>query len=632
MNDTFLIPDRSSLYNIKSIYNALIEEVGKSGLESQLMNGRMDQFVRDQLGVLRVGGWRSSTTLTGPVVTFGNTDWLNCWMSHLEPNTVYTLIVDAENTAELDVNLFGTAGSKVYDFYDNTINPSWVLPVSYDDMTNAERHQTAFTFRTGAYSPGLPPSAGTGDPAILQFTANEPATLTVASLAIIKGTFGFAHRGEKSIFMDSVRIAEDGTNSYYEVSNDAGGSWHRLLTTDPADITALVAASSGEFYTVTQIDNMFLRRDQADTALGKIDFAAGLTSSGPTLIEDNNLRLSKSDIVANVHQTVGSGVPIRNWNLTINRGDEPNTGIRYNEGKNKWEFTHDGYEWKVMGSGEGGGGGGTGSSELEYYAEILTVTGFRYGIYDLFDSIDTANDVFPTNAIYSAERDGHYTAEPAHAGPWILRSPDIWDETSYDGIGYEIFCHTLTNQIDNTGMSVWYALDQTAIPAIDDTNWVAWGHNVITHFPSQITNFHFKFEIDSTDVEFYSYGLFFGMDNKNYTSTTRLREVYTIPSNQAGPTLYTVPNGGAYTNDGKSLELYHNRARILLGVDYNEIDGNTIQMLNPTVLGDSLEYYEKYGYYLDSTTRSQFLSHLVNPDAHDAVNITYDSSNSVFTN
>ena len=614
MNDTFQIPDRSSLYNIKSIYNALVAEIGRSGLTNHLVNGRLDQLQYDGAGVLRVTDWRTtgddSTTsnLTGPQISFGVGTWLNTWLERLDPDTVYTLIVDGKNTGDLAVSFFSTPASKIYDFYDttaDTVNPSFVLEPSLDDVMNAERHQVAFTFRTGSVDPE--------DPAILQFTNDGTAasTLDVNSMSIVKGTFGFAHDGEKSAFMDFVRIADDGSsNSYYEVSSDTGYSWHRLMTIDPADIAAFTAAASGTYYTISQIDTKFLRKDVADTATAKITFDAGLDSSGEVNLSlGNNLVLASGDIIGNADPSQTHA----DFYLTVNRGDQIPVGIRYRGTKNKWQFTHDGRDWKEFGTGTGLGGG-TGSSELEYYAEVLNLSGFKNGLYDLFDSNGQAGDVLATNAIYSTERDGHYISEPATLGPWVLRTQNLWDATAFADPDYDMFVHTLTNQPDNAGISVWYATagDGTNVPAVDSTQWNAWAHNDIRRFPGVVTDFYLKFEIDATGTEFYSFGLQFGAAETNHVSVTQLREFHTVPSNSTPPTLVTVPNSGQYTPDGRSLEVYHNRARLVEGVDYDEVDGQTIRMLVRVVQNDTIEFYEKYGLGLDTTTYALFDNHAAN--------------------
>jgi hypothetical protein len=64
-----------------------------------------------------------------------------------------------------------------------------------------------------------------------------------------------------------------------------------------------------------------------------------------------------------------SGSPTENVFFTVNRGDDPNVSIRWNETGDTWQFTNDGLNYLDIGS-----GGGSGSAD-----EIIGITFFTMG-------------------------------------------------------------------------------------------------------------------------------------------------------------------------------------------------------------------------------------------------------------
>jgi hypothetical protein len=588
MNDNFLIPDKSSLYNIKSIYNALIDELSQSGQKNLLSNPRMEENVR-QSGVLAAAGWDGDPDLTSQPIVMSSGEKFGQDLKRLDPVTTYTVVMDAIIDGTMTMAVNGSVGSTVFDFVDGTSTPIQTLSPEYDAFLAAQRQQVAMTFTTGTYNENDAPR--------LEFTAEENTNIMVYGFAIIKGTFGFTAHGDKAIFMEYVRSAEDGTNSYYEASVDGGLNYYRVATAAPSDLHAIAnsASAAGAWYSLTEMDSQFLRKDTADTAEELITFAKGLLSNDNLTIADLKQLVMQGGqmVVNNVQQ---SGTPLKEFRITVKRGNQPDVGIRYNESIDRWQFTHDGLDWKIFGSGTSGTTGGTGDSELEYYAEILDRSGYKYGIYDLFDNIDQVDGVLYTNMDYDADHT-FYTPKDG-LSPNILRTRNIWPS---DASGAEVtfFVNVLTNKIDNSGVSIYYVEDSTGNPdppTYDSTAWIAAAADGIVTPSGPLSQLYLKIVADATDVEIHSFGVFYGTWAYRYSTETRLREVTVLAADTTANELVTVPNLGAYTPDGESLEFYINRVRQILGVDYNEIDLNTIQLIDAHEIGDYLEFYEKYGY------------------------------------
>lgn len=608
MNETFQIPEKSSLYNIKAVYNQLVAQLGDGGLDNLLTNPEMNQIMRDSASVQSLGGWESNFGALAKPFGMSADDWFRQDLTRLSATETYTVVLDIKNPADITLEVLSSTSSSVVDFYDNTADPSKTIVPALDDLSQPIRQQVALTFTTGPYDPS--------DPPMLKVTAVTGQTLTPYNAVVIKGTFAFNASTEKSIFSEMVRYADDGTAGYYEVSAD-GTNYHRLFTSEPVNLSNVVDILSADIYTKEQMDTSFLRKDIADSASALITFLEGLKAGGDVNLESAaKLLLDGGEIVANAAQT--SGVPTNFFSVTVKRGDQPDVGIRYNEAIDRWQFTHDGLDWKILGEGGAGGGGASSfDSELEYFAEILDRSGYRWGYYDLFNEFDLSDSVKHTNVAWNPDNTFYYV-DGTTAGPWVITSRNVMP-TDQTGEFSSFFVHALTNQADNTGLSIYYTLDGTGIepPANDSTSWIATSQNELVNTVGNIDTIYFKFEFDSTAVEFHGFGMYYGVWEYRFSTETRLRQYDTIVGAHVAPYQTTVPNAGAYSFGQEALELYRDKARAIPGIDYNEIDENTVEWLIDFTGGEEIEYYEKYG-YVDFSADNLLLinAHVADTTAH----------------
>ncbi len=77
---------------------------------------------------------------------------------------------------------------------------------------------------------------------------------------------------------------------------------------------------------------------------------------------------------------------------------------------------------------------------------------------------------------------------------------------------------------------------------------------------------------------------------------TRFEELLNVTTNYTAPFDMVIPNDQIYTVDGQSLEIFHNRIKLIRGVDYQEIDNKTVRFLINIWNGDYLLFRESYGF------------------------------------
>jgi len=637
MNDNFLIPDQSSLFNIKSIYNTMIEKLGEGGFENKIINPSVTESVRDSANNQKMAGWEFYGMPSGPgnhVINIG--DYIRqdvCY--RLSDDSVHTLILDVKISGPIQVSIRGhQVGMNHWEPLIQDINYSdpndfqtdlvKIIEPQFDEFGHEKRFQVSFNLNVVNI-----PSILAHAEVFLTFAAapidplnppTQPSTIEFFNVALVKGLFGVSIEKKQGFFTDYVRY--NIFDACYEASMDDGETYHRILTTRPEDIDAFVQilVTNGIIYTKNDCDMMFLRKDIPDTAGRTITFEEGLISEDDAIIGgDASLLLEGGKIRANTAQITGS--PENNFSLMVDRGAEWPVGIRYNESIDRWQFTHDGIDWKIMGSGEGGAGTGTGSSELEYYAEILDKTPYAFGYYDLFDEIDQADSVITQNLNWSSEN-SLYKVEDYPGGPWYVTTRNMWNP-DHAGNLFSFFVHPLTNKTDNDGVTISYSLVGSGGGdplSATDPGWIPIDKNDIIIPASVIDEMYFKFELDADDVQFHSFGVFYGSWNYSIGTYTRLREYFVASSTNQ---IITVPNAGSYTIGEKALELYLNRVRQILDVDYTETDLHTVQMLVPVNSGDVIEFYEKYTYAdLSSDNTILMNTHIADTGVHvDSVNV-----------
>ena len=111
-----------------------------------------------------------------------------------------------------------------------------------------------------------------------------------------------------------------------------------------------------------------------------------------------------------------------------------------------------------------------------------------------------------------------------------------------------------------------------------------------------------KINFKHIDAELYSFGILYGIDNTIASSQVRLFELLTIAGYTSGDHTQEIPNGGIYTEDGRSASIYNTTGnRLTEGIDYNEVaGGRDIEFLNPPITtltnGDKFLIIEFFGY------------------------------------
>lgn len=606
MNDTLKIPTNSSLYNIKAIYNALIDEISKSGFRNLITNPLCEEIIVSN-GSPELASWESTIpVLTKPWI-FADGDYVRQSLDKLESDSVYTIVLDYVVNENIVLALNSGPGCDVYNL-DGTINPRIMIPVVLDEFNQPTRNQVTISFRTGAKNSAL------GQPKV-RFTSQSmiAAQLTVYSISCYEGTIGFTGTTREPIFASYVKYVDATTHGFYAVSSD-GTNYYRILTGDPTGWSGVEEILSVSFFTKTDTDARYIRKDAADIASGKITFQSGLRSNGDLEVGQNKKIRHLGDTI-DVCADQTTGTPVKSFNIRVLRGNLPSAGIRYNEAIDRWQFTHDGVDWKMFGTGDGTSVGGGGNSELEYFAEILDKSGFKFAVYDLFEDPETV--LYPSASFNAAE--GYFYGALTDTAPFIVMTKNIWP-AEHVGTVQSFFVSALTNMLDNTGVTMWYSKSSPNSPYPPDQTsglWTAVTKEEIVDSDQTTSELYLKFQIDSTSVNFYSYGVFYGSWSYNYSTVTKMREVYVVPSDMTSGSLLVAPNSAAYTADGKSLELYVNRVRQIVNVDYAEVDQNTVQMLLPLETGDYVEWYERYGYVDISADNSAALAaHITDPNAH----------------
>lgn len=134
---------------------------------------------------------------------------------------------------------------------------------------------------------------------------------------------------------------------YYNTASDrlrvyANGSWSDVGAVTSVSGTAneiSVSASTGSI-TIGLAENLITP--------GDLTVTGNLTVSGSTTyINTETIELADNIIVLNSNAT---GSASENAGIEVERGDDPNVSVRWNESSNKWEFTNDGSTYAEIAS------------------------------------------------------------------------------------------------------------------------------------------------------------------------------------------------------------------------------------------------------------------------------------------
>lgn len=616
MNSSFKLVDQQSMYNIIGTYNGLVDAMSQSGFQNRIKNPYLDSFMRSGGAPIKPF-WQASFDLvndgTGAFVeyAFSATDTLKQdIITALRPGRVYTAIISLKTTAAMEAQVYGSAGnvwSYTTDGIDVAAPDAVSVPASPVDASSGQRITQNITMQFATNSAGL-----SGNVYLeLRGDGESASNVTIEVISMTEGAIAFSDAAPQHIFLPNIRY--NTAQGYWEVSENTS-TWSRLMIDNAAFETRLNEIGAVNFYNKAQSNSRFLLQS-GGTATGKIYFNAGAEINQELkLIGTAALVMQGGLIQANVDQT-GTAIPSKDFLLEVRRGDgitEANraASLRWNESLDRWEYNNADGKFRGIGTGTGVTGGG-GLIEQEYYAEVLENSGFKYGFFDLFDAVlDNVADAGLENNI--DETYWYATNGTAASFPLSIRTSDIWNA---DDTGISTFFVTvLTSLTDNTGVDIFYNLTGQGV---DATDWIPISANTLIDAGQEITNLWLKFSMTEA-CNFHSYGMFFGVWDYHFASTVRLREVKVISAAAAPPSSVVVPNGGQYTADGKSLEVFHNRVRLIKDVDYSEVaGGKSISMFKAVDIGDYLEFYEKFGYVDLSTENAVTISnHIDNTSIH----------------
>ena len=222
--------------------------------------------------------------------------------------------------------------------------------------------------------------------------------------------------------------------------------------------------------------------------------------------------------------------------------------------------------------------GAAGTEELMQYEFLHAQLPYKVCWYDLFldsnyiDTGQTTANLDPTSSSFSGV-----------AGD-ILQSVNILtgDTNTY----YSFYFKYIAS--DYTLITPYYSLD--------GTNWIQIENDqrvVIEEGFSGTLIIRFAWS-DTATLD--SYAVFYDEQPNSFVSDVRMLEVYTVPQATAAPVDITLPNNAVYTTDGKSLEVYLNRVRLVHGIDYEEVDNRTVRFLIDLNANDTILFTEKFGY------------------------------------
>ncbi len=146
-------------------------------------------------------------------------------------------------------------------------------------------------------------------------------------------------------------------NALIEIYNGATSSSPELPVL-PENVLPLAGIFVGDTATMITSDMVFDLRPLWQIRPENIPNLAGELADRPTITDVNALLALKADIggtpetsfVLNQDQV---GVPGADVELIVERGANPNTGIRWNETSEQWEFTNDGVTYDPIGASSG---------------------------------------------------------------------------------------------------------------------------------------------------------------------------------------------------------------------------------------------------------------------------------------
>jgi len=228
--------------------------------------------------------------------------------------------------------------------------------------------------------------------------------------------------------------------------------------------------------------------------------------------------------------------------------------------------------------------------DLEYYSLLLD-SPFQDVYYDRLTS-DSLN-VISGSAAFKEQENKYIIQSNA-----TLETDNLLNLDEND---YRFLVHVDSTESPS---NVEYSID-------DGATWNSCEPDKIVTVSTGFKKIKFRFTFDK-DCELNSYGILYhyGIPEDAYSSDTRMFEILNVDEDKPENTVITLPNGATYTPDGKSLEIYLNRARLIPNIDYEEVDNRKVKFKLPLHKDDTIVFTEKFGYVDVSEENHTKLQHL----------------------
>jgi len=246
-------------------------------------------------------------------------------------------------------------------------------------------------------------------------------------------------------------------------------------------------------------------------------------------------------------------------------------------------------EYLLIAGGTGGLGGARFSQEDFIYSNMLQHSSFYEVDYDKFVSIPNPHTIVEYGDAIEDTDLGLYSGTVSGGAAIVVKDIPLDNVTTI----YKFLLHvegtaTFTVECSFDSGSTWdpFNFDEVIINSTGfTTTWlkITW----------------------TSDGDLTSYGFFYLESQSTWQSDVNGYQLHTMTSNETAPYSMYIPNGMTYTDDEKSLEIYHNRLKLIVGIDYDEnVDRRTITFLKDLAIDDTLEFIQKYG-YVDTSVDNQ---------------------------
>jgi len=159
--------------------------------------------------------------------------------------------------------------------------------------------------------------------------------------------------------------------------------------------------------------------------------------------------------------------------------------------------------------------------------------------------------------------------------------------------------------------------------------WITLTEDTVITITGGFTSLMLQFTWNDTGTgNLNSFGMFYDEEATGFTTNSRLYETSELIAPQVAPWTLTIPNGGVYTKDGKSLHVFMNGVRLYESEQYTELTSTQITVLINGIIGDKFILEEQWGYVDTSITNATRLDREHDIDGYHT-DITPDTVNGV---